>query len=95
MEKCSVCSAKISRWEIIKSVFLIWRNVKCSNCGAEFEHKTKNKILIGLITMPVVVFFMELGKRYDLGSEKFAYALIVIFLITMLFSKQLRFKRVQ
>jgi len=94
MEKCTNCNKKFSLGQVIKSSFLAYRIVKCSNCGALYEHPTSNRALIGFIAVLSLGTAYLIDKYYNWGVKMFLLAAIMVVLLTAVVSVFLRFKRV-
>ena len=94
MEKCTNCNKKFSKGQVIKSSFLAYRNIKCSNCGALYEHATSNRVLIGFIAVLSLGTAYLIDKYYNWGVKMFILAAIMVVLLTAMVSGFLRFKKV-
>ncbi|WP_188370565.1 TIGR04104 family putative zinc finger protein [Muriicola marianensis] len=95
MEKCTNCHKKFSIGQVVKSSFLAYRNIKCSNCGTHYEHAISNKFLIGFIGVVSLVVVFTIDAYYNWGSGKFLLVAIMVFALTAMVSGFLRFKKVE
>ncbi|MEH6407461.1 MAG: TIGR04104 family putative zinc finger protein [Leeuwenhoekiella sp.] len=44
MDSCKNCGTKFNFWKVLKSFLRNYKNLDCSNCGAEHKHKLVNRI---------------------------------------------------
>ena len=93
MKKCANCNHPFSKGKLLLSVWLVYKDLRCSKCGAKYEHATYNKLLVGLLTVVALVTAFLIDDYYNLGSLTFLIAAILLVILTSLSVLFLKFKK--
>jgi len=95
MKNCPNCNKAFSKGQVIRSKWFGYYKLKCSNCGAQYEHTFKDRLVVALI--PTISFFSVylIAKLYNLS---FSYYLLIIagifaVLVAMFISRGFKYER--
>jgi CXXC-20-CXXC protein len=100
MADCLNCKTALSFKKILKSLWLGYQDIECSQCKTIHEHKFKNRIITSICMIPVL-FIVNLVMNYFPGELLFKslVALIIAFIfsffLSVLSSRFLTFKEVE
>lgn len=96
MARCTHCNTPIPKSQILKSCSLAYRDIKCSKCGAVYEHTFSNKVLIASeIALSLAVAFLISNYLNLEGIITYLIAATLAVLSTYLTAPWLEFKKVK
>ena len=86
MAGCLNCKTALSFKKILKSLWLGYQDIECSQCKTIHEHKFKNRIITSICMIPVL-FIANLVMNYFPGELLFKslVALIIAFIFSFFF----------
>ena len=100
MADCLKCKTALSIKKILKSLWLGYQDIECSQCKTMYEHKFKNRIITSICIVPGL-FIANLVMNYFPGELLFKslVALIIAFIfsffLSVLSSRFITFKEVE
>jgi len=87
MADCLKCKTALSLKKILKSLWLGYQDIECSQCKTMYEHKFKNRIITSICIVPGL-FIANLVINYFSGELLFKslVALIIAFIFSFFLS---------
>ena len=86
MDRCKRCKNELDFWVVFKSLWLNYRAIKCSFCGALQQHSDRNRYLGGMVILLTFIFTARFLFNYSFDFTLFMAYLLVSAIAALLFS---------
>jgi CXXC-20-CXXC protein len=95
MKKCPNCNNSFSKRQVVRSKWLGYYKLKCSSCGAQYEHTFKERLLVALVPAITIILTFIISNFYNFSMtlNVIIMAGILAFFVIFLISRGFKFGR--
>ena len=95
MNKCPNCHTAFSKNQILRSNWLGYYKLKCANCGAQYEHTFKDRLLVAIVPTISFVLAFLIANLYNLPFSIYTIIIagILGFFVAVFISRGFKYEK--